>query len=168
MKFVLMFGCNVWVYELKIIKLLMLNFDMLMMYIHVNLCFTHKWCRMNCCWWIVYEIVFDWCCCCYVVLLLMIHTLGVLNFGFVVWIKLLLRVFVKMGWIDEWCWNDIWFHVWGVFESPFEFMNLQTIFGNIFGCWEIKLESFGWKRVGIRKFFYRTDDCSLKRTVSEL
>jgi len=108
--------------NLKIIKLLMSNF--ICLYIHVYLCFTQNWWRMNCCWWIVDEFMFDWCCCCYEVLLLMIHTLGVHNYGFVVWIELLLRVFVKMGWIDELCWNGIWFHVWCVFESPFEYMDL--------------------------------------------
>ena len=70
---------------------------MLMMYIHVYLCFTHKWWRMNCCWWIVDGIMSDWCCCCHEVLLLMIHTLGVHNYRFVVWIELL-RVLRK--WVE--------------------------------------------------------------------
>ena len=80
--------------NLKIIKLLMSNF--ICLYIHVYLCFTQNWWRMNCCWWIVDEFIFEWCCCCYEVLLLMIHTLGVHNYGFVVWIELLLRVLYKL------------------------------------------------------------------------
>jgi hypothetical protein len=40
-------------------------------------------------------------------------------------------------------------------------------FGNIFGCWEIKIGDFGWKRVRTREFCAETDDCSLKRVVSE-
>ena len=71
--------------NLKIIKLLMLNFTCLWciyMYTCVLPINDEEW------------IVVDWCCCCccYEVLLLMIHTLGVHNFGFVVWIELLLRV----------------------------------------------------------------------------
>jgi len=110
--------------NLKIIKLLMLNFTCLWC-IYMYTCDLSKideeWIVVD---GFVDELMFDWCCCCYEVLLLMIHTLGVHNYGFVVSIELLLRVFVKMGWIDELCWNDIWFHVWCVFESSFEYMNL--------------------------------------------
>ena len=127
-----MFGCNVWVYELKIIKLLMLNFTCLWciyMYTCVLPINDEEW------------IVVDWCCCCccYEVLLLMIHTLGVHNFGFVVWIELLLRVFVKMGWIVlKWnsisclrCFwkpfwvhepvNNLWKHIWVLRNQNWKF-----------------------------------------------
>jgi len=61
-KFVLMFGCNVWVYEFEDNQVVNVEFYMLMMYIHVYLCSTQIWWRMNCCWWIVDEFMFDWCC----------------------------------------------------------------------------------------------------------
>jgi len=38
----LMFGCNVWVYEFEDNQVVKVEFYMLMMYIHVYLCFTQN------------------------------------------------------------------------------------------------------------------------------
>jgi len=100
--------------------------ELLLMKLHVHDMYKWECCELYlnwwivlCCCWFVIEYMFNWCGYCYEVLLLMIHTLGVHNFGFVVWIELLLKVFVKMGWLNELCWNGIRFHVWCVFGSPF-------------------------------------------------
>ena len=103
--------------NLLIIELLMMKLHVHDMYkwVYCEL-YSNGWIVLGCCWFVT-EYMFNWCCCCYEMLFLMIHTLGIHNFGFVVWIELLLRVFVKMGWFDKLCWNDTWFHVWCVFES---------------------------------------------------
>ena len=110
--------------NLLIIEFLMMKLHVHDMYkwVYCELC-SNGWIVLGC-WWFVTEYMFNWCFCCYEMLLLTINTLGVHNFGFVIWIELLLKVFVKMGWFDKLCCNGILFHVWCVFESPFEYMAL--------------------------------------------
>jgi len=118
MKFVLMFGCNVWVYELKIIKLLMLNFTCLWciyMYTCVLPINDEKWIvvdglLMKSCLIDVF-VVMRYCCWWFIPWVFIISDL---------WYELsCYEGFVKMGWISELCWNNIWFHVWCVFWKPF-------------------------------------------------
>ena len=116
-KFVLMFDAMFKYVNLMIIVLMMLNlhaWNVYMVILCVLLKIDEEWC--GCCW-IVDEFMFNRCCYYYEMLLLMICTLGVHNFGFVVWIKLLLKVFIKMGGFDELCWNNIWFHVWCLLKA---------------------------------------------------
>jgi len=115
-KFVLMFGCNVWVYELKIIKLLILNFTCLRciyMYICVLPINDEEWI-------VVDEFMFDCCCCCYEVLLMMIHTLGVHNgLNWRIVLKWYLISYLMCFWkpfLVHRPVNNLWKHIW-VFED---------------------------------------------------
>ena len=106
--------------NLKIIKLLMLTFTCLWciyMYTCVLPKIDEEWIvvdgwLMNSC---LIDVVVVMRCCCW---------------WFIPWVFIItdlwyqLSCCVKIGWIDELCWNDIWFHVWCVFESYFEYMNL--------------------------------------------
>ena len=119
--------------KLFIIELLMRK------WVYCELC-SKCWIVLCCCWF-VEEFMFNWCCCCYEILLLMIHNLGVHNHGFVMWFKLLLMVFVEMGWFGELC------------EMTFVFM-FNVFFKALLSSWTCKqsLETYlgvGKSKLGI-------------------
>ena len=135
-------------------------------WVYCELC-SNCWIVLCCCWFVV-EFMFDWCCCCYEIMFLMIHNLGVHNRGFVKWIKLLLLVL--------WKWVDLVNHV----EMAIVFM-LNAFLKPLLSSWKCKqplgmnlgigrskLRILGEKRLELKSFSCITDDCSLKRIVSEL
>jgi len=73
---------------------------------------------------IVDELMVKWCYCCCEMLLLLIYAMGIHNYEVLVWIELLLRVLVKNGYIDELCWNVVWFQVWYGFDCLFMYINI--------------------------------------------
>ena len=134
-------------------------------WVYCELC-SNCWIVLCCCWFVV-EFMFDWCCCCYEIMLLMIHNLGVHNYGLwselscccwfcgngLIWCIMLkwqlfscLICFWKPFWVHEPI-NNLWERIWVLGDQNW-------------GFWVKR----GWNP----KVFCITDDCSLKRTVSEL
>jgi len=91
------------------------------------------------------------CCCCYEMLLLMIHTIGVHNHGFVVWIELLLRVFVKMVELMN-CVEMTLDFKFDMFWEPFSvYKPINKLWGRIMVLGESKLGFLGEKWWKTRK-----------------
>jgi len=92
--------------------------------------------------------------------------------GYELWLKLLymnwvvVEGFVKMGWIGEWCWNNIWFHVWDVFWKPFwVHIPVNKLWKHI---WVLGDQNWGfWVKNGKNpKVVVHNCDCTLKRAPS--
>ena len=67
-----------------------------------------------------------------------------------------------MGRIGELCWNNIWFHVWYVFESPFEYILVNKLWKHI---WVLGDQNWRfWMKNGKNaKVVVQNCDCTFKR-----
>jgi len=120
---------------------------MLKLYIHEYMCFRAKlvWNDII----VVVLLMISWpidivvimrCYCCEFMLWIFIIMKIVMKF------ELFLRVFMKNGWIWDFCWNDVLVQVLYGFKSLFMFRNIWANFGNQFGHWGIKNWDFEAKR----------------------